>query len=88
MGSRSRKYLPASESATVPMGGGIGDVLEGGGVEALRLEEGVGGGARLIARELVVGRFAEAGDGDGQRGESRGRAGRRRSSARGLPSGR
>ncbi len=50
------------------MSHGEGDVLEGGGVEALRPEEG-GGGARPIAGEPVIGQIAEAGDGNGEAGE-------------------
>ena len=38
-----------------PMDGGIGDVLEGGGIESLGLEKGVGGDARALAGELEIG---------------------------------
>src|ERR1017187_10162367 len=45
------------------MSGGERDVLEGGGVELARFEEGVGRGARPIAGKAGIGRFTEVGDG-------------------------
>src|ERR1019366_5324188 len=68
-GEALQEVLAGERIGGLPMGHGEGDVLEGGGGEALRLEEGVGG-AGPIAGEPVIGRFAEAGDGNGEAGES------------------
>src|ERR1019366_6309616 len=69
-GEALQKVLAGQRVGAVPMSGGESDVLEGGGVELARFEERVRGGARLIAGQAVIGRFAEVGHRDGQGGES------------------
>src|ERR1019366_3687320 len=69
-GKALQEVLAGERIGGLPMGHGEGDVLESGRGEALRPQEGVGGGAGPIAGEPVIGRFAEAGDGNSEASES------------------